>query len=129
MKLSVPAIVAVIVAAAAPAYAFAPQCYSPAISTRSSSAVFTTAADNDVPPTESATESETESETTDTSVVDDGLIPTKLPSDVGFDYVPLAGALASGAFEEADQVCLYAYMNSIPSCKSSTNIKQYLKFK
>jgi hypothetical protein len=125
MKLSVPAIVAVIVAAAAPAYAFAPQCYSPAISTRSSSAVFTTAADNDVPPTESATESET----TDTSVVDDGLIPTKLPSDVGFDYVPLAGALASGAFEEADQVCLYAYMNSIPSCKSSTNIKQYLKFK
>jgi hypothetical protein len=52
-------------------------------------------ADSGVPPTESQA----------ASSVDDGLIPTKLPSDVGFDYVPLAGALAAGDLVQADQVC------------------------
>ena len=33
-------------------------------------------------------------------------IPTNLPSDVGMDYVPLATMLATGQFEEADQVRL-----------------------
>jgi len=42
-------------------------------------------------------------------------IPTKLPSDVGMDYVPLATMLATGQLAEADQVsnndlrcCVYA---------------------
>lgn len=51
-------------------------------------------ADSGVPPTESAA----------ASSVDDAVIPTKLPSDVGFDYVPLAGALAAGDLVEADQI-------------------------
>lgn len=38
------------------------------------------------------------------AVVDDGMIPTNLPSDCGMDYVPLATMLATGQFEEADQV-------------------------
>jgi hypothetical protein len=33
-------------------------------------------------------------------------IPTKLPSDVGMDYVPLATMLATGQLAEADQVRL-----------------------
>jgi len=89
MKLSI-ATIATVIVTAAPAYAFAPQCYSPSISSRSSSAVFST----DVPSTESE----------EASSIDDGLIPLKLPSDVGFDYVPLAGALASGDLKEADQI-------------------------
>ena len=37
------------------------------------------------------------------SVMDDMEIPTKLPSDVGKDYVPLATMLATGQLVEADQ--------------------------
>jgi hypothetical protein len=75
-------------------------CSSPSLLT-----VFSTMADSGVPPTESAP----------ASSVDDAVIPTKLPSDVGFDYVPLAGALASGDLVQADQVCrnvcfLYVYI-------------------
>jgi len=33
----------------------------------------------------------------------DAVIPTKLPSDVGMDYVPLATMLATGQLAEADQ--------------------------
>lgn len=94
MKLSI-ATIAAVIATAAPAYAFAPQCNSPAAFSRSCSAVFSTMADSGVPPTESAPPSS----------VDDEPIPTKLPSDVGFDYVPLAGALAAGDLVMADQVC------------------------
>ena len=36
--------------------------------------------------------------------VADAEIPTKLPSDVGMDYVPLATMLATGQLAEADQV-------------------------
>ena len=36
--------------------------------------------------------------------VTDAEIPTKLPSDVGMDYVPLATMLATGQLAEADQV-------------------------
>ena len=64
---------------------FAPQCN---IASR------TTAAPNGLFSTESA----------EATGVDDTLIPTKLPSDVGMDYVPLATMLASGQYEEADQV-------------------------
>jgi hypothetical protein len=41
---------------------------------------------------------------TDDSSDDDIMIPTNLPSDVGMDYIPLATMLATGQFEEADQV-------------------------
>ena len=40
----------------------------------------------------------------DAHVKDDVEIPTKLPSDVGMDYVPLATMLATGQLAEADQV-------------------------
>eukprot|EP00553_Chaetoceros_curvisetus_P006170 CAMPEP_0204625830 /NCGR_PEP_ID=MMETSP0717-20131115/11483_1 /ASSEMBLY_ACC=CAM_ASM_000666 /TAXON_ID=230516 /ORGANISM="Chaetoceros curvisetus" /LENGTH=184 /DNA_ID=CAMNT_0051641613 /DNA_START=109 /DNA_END=663 /DNA_ORIENTATION=+ len=50
-------------------------------------------ADSGVPPTESAP--------ADTS---DEMLPTNLPSDVGFDYVPLASSLAAGDLTEADQI-------------------------
>jgi hypothetical protein len=53
-------------------------------------------ADSGVPPTTSE----------DSSNVEDFEIPTKLPSDVGMDYVPLATMLATGQLAEADQVCL-----------------------
>ena len=36
--------------------------------------------------------------------VEEAEIPTKLPSDVGMDYVPLATMLATGQLAEADQV-------------------------
>jgi hypothetical protein len=60
-----------------------------------SAALFSTMADSGVPPA-SSTASDT----------DDALIPTKLPSDCGMDYVPLATMLASGNLAEADQVCI-----------------------
>jgi len=91
MKLSI-ATIAAAIAVATPTYAFAPQCNS-AVSVRASSAVFSTMADSGVPPTTSAP-----------ADVNDEMIPTKLPSDVGFDYVPLAGALAAGDLAEADQM-------------------------
>lgn len=49
-------------------------------------------ADSGVPPTSSAASDVAEME-----------IPTKLPSDVGMDYVPLATMLATGQLAEADQ--------------------------
>jgi hypothetical protein len=55
-----------------------------------------TMADSGVPPTTSE----------DSSNVEDMEIPTKLPSDVGMDYVPLATMLATGQLAEADQVCV-----------------------
>jgi len=39
----------------------------------------------------------------DAHVAEDVTIPTKLPSDVGMDYVPLATMLATGQLAEADQ--------------------------
>jgi hypothetical protein len=53
-----------------------------------------TMADSGVPPT-----------TSDASDVEEWEIPTKLPSDVGKDYIPLATMLATGQLAEADQVC------------------------
>lgn len=53
-----------------------------------------TMAESGVPPT-----------TSDSSEVEDLDIPTKLPSDVGMDYIPLATMLATGQLAEADQVC------------------------
>ena len=38
--------------------------------------------------------------------VEDVAIPSKLPSDVGMDYIPLATMLATGQLSEADQVGL-----------------------
>lgn len=96
MKISI-ATIAAALALATPASAFAPQCN--AIAPARTSAIYSTMADSGVPPTESAP----------ASSVDDDLIPTKLPSDVGFDYVPLAGALAAGDLVEADQVCVIMF--------------------
>lgn len=72
-----------------PAIAFAPQSN---IAARTN-VLFSTMADSGVPP-----------ETSASTTVEDELIPTKLPSDVGMDYVPLATMLASGQLAEADQV-------------------------
>jgi hypothetical protein len=63
---------------------------------RSQVSLASTMADSGVPPTTSE----------DSSNVEDFEIPTKLPSDVGMDYVPLATMLATGQLAEADQVCL-----------------------
>jgi hypothetical protein len=52
-----------------------------------------TMAESGVPPT-----------TSDSSDMEDLIIPTKLPSDVGMDYIPLATMLATGQLAEADQV-------------------------
>ncbi len=41
-------------------------------------------------------------------------IPTKLPSDVGMDYVPLATMLATGQLAEADQVRFMIGQESCP---------------
>lgn len=41
--------------------------------------------------------------TSDSSDVEEGTIPTKLPSEKGVDYVPLATMLATGQLVEADQ--------------------------
>jgi len=90
MKISI-ATIAAALAFATEASAFAPQCNSPAVAR--TSAIFSTMADSGVPPSESKMASSV-----------DGMIPTKLPSDVGFDYVPLAGALAAGDLVEADQI-------------------------
>lgn len=46
-------------------------------------------------------------------------IPTKLPSDVGMDYVPLATMLATGQLAEADQVrviCFLQRLLSVQNC-------------
>eukprot|EP00559_Dactyliosolen_fragilissimus_P004178 CAMPEP_0184862878 /NCGR_PEP_ID=MMETSP0580-20130426/8126_1 /TAXON_ID=1118495 /ORGANISM="Dactyliosolen fragilissimus" /LENGTH=210 /DNA_ID=CAMNT_0027360895 /DNA_START=197 /DNA_END=829 /DNA_ORIENTATION=- len=57
------------------------------------SSLYSTMADSGIPPSGSAP----------STVDDDSIIPTKLPSDVGMDYVPLATLLASGQLAEADQ--------------------------
>lgn len=57
-------------------------------------ALFSTMAESGVPPS-----------TSDATDVEDIIIPTNLPSDVGMDYVPLATMLATGQLAEADQVC------------------------
>jgi len=63
------------------------------VSQLSSTVVFESAmAESGVPPSETAA-----------SAVEDSVIPSKLPSDVGMDYVPLATMLATGQILEADQ--------------------------
>lgn len=95
MKLSISTFAA-IVAISRPVYGFAPQSNfavkSPATTIAASTALWSTMADSGVPPATSVGE------------VEDGILPTKLPSDVGFDYVPLASALAAGDLAQADQV-------------------------
>merc|ERR1712238_367753 len=59
---------------------------------RRSSILFSTTAESGIPPVESVR-----------SEVDYSTIPTKLPSECGMDYVPLATMLASGDLAEADQ--------------------------
>jgi hypothetical protein len=51
-----------------------------------------------------AEDDETEDSADAASTDEDIMIPTNLPSDVGMDYIPLATMLATGQFEEADQV-------------------------
>jgi len=63
------------------------------VSQLSSTVVFESAmAESGVPPSKTAA-----------SAVEDSVIPSKLPSDVGMDYVPLATMLATGQILEADQ--------------------------
>ena len=96
MKLSIATTLAACAFISTPVHSFAPQSNNVnAVRVTSSSAVFSTMADSGVPAsTSSATDME------------DALIPTKLPSDCGMDYVPLATMLASGQLAEADQVRL-----------------------
>ena len=93
-----------LVGAATNVSAFAP---SPLSSARAHAAATTTLtllhseaatamADSGKPPSSSAA--------SDMNIADDVEIPTKLPSDVGMDYVPLATMLATGQLAEADQV-------------------------
>jgi len=64
-----------------------------ALSQLSTTSVFSSAmAESWIPPAE-----------TPASAVEDTYIPSKLPSDVGMDYVPLATMLATGQLLEADQ--------------------------
>lgn len=93
MKLSIATTLAACALISTPVHSFAPQSNNVnAVRVTSSSAVFSTMADSGVPAsTSSATDME------------DALIPTKLPSDCGMDYVPLATMLASGQLAEADQ--------------------------
>lgn len=96
MKLSI-ASVAAMIATSSSVYGFAPQSNfvvkSPAATIAApTTALYSTMADSGVPPATSVGE------------VEDGILPTKLPSDVGFDYVPLASALAAGDLAQADQV-------------------------
>jgi len=92
MKLSIATTLAAIAAISTPACAFAPQSNVAIRAAPSTSVVFSTMADSGVPPTSA-----------EATAVADELIPTKLPSDVGMDYVPLATMLASGQLAEADQ--------------------------
>ena len=66
-------------------------------------------------------------------------IPTNLPSDIGMDYVPLATMLATGQFEEADQVgapdatfcsgsCSWRLSCSSSSSSSSSSSHTMLQF-
>jgi hypothetical protein len=96
MKLSI-ASVAAMIATSSSVYGFAPQSNfvvkSPAATIAApTTALYSTMADSGVPPATSVGE------------VEDGILPTKLPSDVGFDYVPLASALAAGDLAQADQI-------------------------
>lgn len=96
MKLTI-ATIAAVVATSSSVNGFAPQLHfaikTPATTIAApTTALFSTMADSGVPPATSVGE------------VEDGILPTKLPSDVGFDYVPLASALAAGDLAQADQV-------------------------
>ncbi len=103
MKLSIAAMLATVATISTQAYGFAPQSNVAIRAVQPSSALFSTMADSGVPPTSA-----------EATTVADELIPTKLPSDVGMDYVPLATMLASGQLAEADQVINYY---GIPSCR------------
>jgi len=92
--------VLVLLAGSAAAFAPAPICrqhvavaQSPALFMSEAATAETNMADSGKPPV---------SADSDTHVAD-AEIPTKLPSDVGMDYVPLATMLATGQLAEADQ--------------------------
>jgi hypothetical protein len=61
-------------------------------------------ADAGVPPTKTS-EGDVQASSTNEIDAEEVTVPTNLPSDVGFDYVPLATCLATGQWAEADQVC------------------------
>ncbi|KAL3777743.1 hypothetical protein ACHAWO_006976 [Cyclotella atomus] len=100
MRLSLPTSI-LLLATSASGFTPAPSCHRHLLSTPSSStfsALFSTAetamADSGKPPSMTSG---------DAHVKEDVEIPTKLPSDVGMDYVPLATMLATGQLAEADQ--------------------------
>lgn len=86
------AAITVILSFLRPSFAFGP-IYNLERNANRATFLTSTMADSGVPPTKSTP--------TD---VNDEMIPTKLPSDFGYDYVPLASALAAGELAEADQI-------------------------
>mmetsp|Transcript_5283 Transcript_5283/g.5798 ORF Transcript_5283/g.5798 Transcript_5283/m.5798 type:complete len:234 (+) Transcript_5283:183-884(+) len=97
LSIAVTSTLATLLAISTPSHAFAPSSTTSltcnTVSSTSASTLYSTMADSGVPPAQAdASDS-----------VSDDLIPTKLPSDKGMDYVPLATMLASGQLAEADQ--------------------------
>jgi hypothetical protein len=92
MKIIIPQLLAVIAAIATPTQSFSLSSNA-VVRPTSSTTLYSTMADSGKPPSSAEATS-----------VEDALIPTNLPSDVGMDYVPLATMLASGQLAEADQV-------------------------
>jgi len=81
-------------------------------------ALFSTMADSGVPPP-----------TSDATDVEDIIIPTNLPSDVGMDYVPLATMLATGQLAEADQFTRDALVVLAGSKKAGRNFVYFTEVK
>jgi hypothetical protein len=65
---------------------------------------------------ESAVTDSPSAQSEDSISADEIVIPTKLPSDCGFDYVPLATMLATGELKEADQVRSFRRTNGERAC-------------
>lgn len=82
-------------------------------SSSSSSRLYSTMADAGIPPTKTS-EGDAATSNADAEVT----IPTNLPSDVGFDYVPLASCLATGQWAEADQVCVSLIFSKALLCST-----------
>lgn len=53
---------------------------------------------------DTASDSSSSSTATEKEMIDYGEIPSKLPSEMGVDYIPLATSLSLGNYEEADQI-------------------------
>jgi hypothetical protein len=89
--------------------------------------LYSTMADAGVPATKTSESDAATSNNQDAEVT----VPTNLPSDVGFDYVPLATCLATGQWAEADQVCdvvLYTAIRRITVLLNSVFLTLFSNF-